>query len=49
MLGFEVAQSDGLEIHGAGWAAVAGLETFFRNHAQTIAAIDLFVVPTLNL
>jgi len=26
-----------------------GWKTFFRNHAQAIAAIDLFVVPTLTL
>src|SRR5947207_1180648 len=25
-----------------------GWNTFFRNHAQAIAAIDLFVVPTLT-
>jgi hypothetical protein len=25
-----------------------GWKTFFRNHAQAIAAIDLFVVPTLS-
>src|SRR5262249_48849595 len=25
-----------------------GWKTFFRNHAQAIAAIDLFVVPTLT-
>src|SRR5262249_20477895 len=25
-----------------------GRKTFFRNHAQAIAAIDLFVVPTLT-
>ena len=25
-----------------------GCKTFFRNHAQAIAAIDLFVVPTLT-
>ena len=42
MLGFEVAQST------AGRIAVARLEDVFPNHAQAIAAIDLFVVPTLT-
>ena len=49
MLGFEVAQStvskymvEGGAPHSQSW------KTFLRAHAQAIAAIDLFVVPTLT-
>jgi len=31
-----------------GGSSSQGWKTFFRNHAQAIAAIDLFVVPTLT-
>ena len=30
-------------------ATLAGLATFLRNHADGIAAMDLFVVPTISL
>ncbi len=33
---------------GQGAAAVTGLRTFITNHADGIAAIDLFVVPTIS-
>jgi hypothetical protein len=39
---------DSLEIHGAGWDASQSWKTFLRNHAQAIAAVDLYVVPTLT-
>jgi len=49
MLGFEVAQSTvskylprGRKPPSQSW------KIFLRNHAETIAAIDLFVVPTIN-
>jgi hypothetical protein len=48
MLSFEVAQSTGSKYMGRGGSPSQGWKTFFRNHAQAIAAIDLFVVPTLT-
>ena len=49
-LGFEVAQSSVAKymvkrpgLPSQGW------RTFFRNHAPDIAAMDLFVVPTIGL
>ena len=49
-LGFEIAQSSVAKYMverrrppGQGW------RTFLRNHAQDIAAMDLFVVPTIGL
>jgi hypothetical protein len=48
MLGFEVAQSTVPDTWcRAGLGRKAGKRSF-RNHAQAIAAIDLFVVPTLT-
>jgi len=48
MLCFEVAQSTVSKYMGRGGSPSQGWKTFFRNHAQAIAAIDLFVVPTLT-
>ena len=48
MLGFEVAQSTVSKYMVQGGAPSQSWKTFFRNHAQAIAAIDLFVVPTLT-
>ena len=48
MLGFEVAQSTVSKYMVQGQSPSQGWRTFFRNHAQAIAAIDLFVVPTLT-
>ncbi len=30
------------------WAVQPGMETFLHNHAPDIAAMDLFVVPTIG-
>src|SRR5262245_50799075 len=48
MLGFEVAQSTVSKYMVRGGSPSQSWKTFFRNHAQAIAAIDLFVVPTLT-
>jgi transposase InsO family protein len=48
MLGFEVAQSTVSKYMVRGGSPSQGWKTFLRNHAQAIAAIDLFVVPTLS-
>src|SRR5262245_10804384 len=48
MLGFEVAQSTVSKYMVRGGPPSQGWKTFFRNHAHAIAAIDLFVVPTLT-
>ena len=48
MLGFELAQSTVSKYMVRGRSPSQGWKTFFRNHAQAIAAIDLFVVPTLT-
>ena len=48
MLGFEVAQSTVSKYMVQGEAPSQSWKTFFRNHAQAIAAIDLCVVPTLT-
>jgi transposase InsO family protein len=48
MLGFEDAQSTVSKYMVQGGSPSQGWKTFFRNHAQAIAAIDLFVVPTLT-
>jgi hypothetical protein len=48
MLGFEVAQSTVSKYMVQGGSPSQGWKTFFRNHAQEIAAIDSFVVPTLT-
>src|SRR5262245_65526917 len=48
MLGFEVAQSTVSKYMQRGGPPSQGWKTFFRNHAHAIAAIDLFVVPTLT-
>ena len=49
MLGFEVAQSTVSKCMVQGGAPSPGWKMFFCNHAQAIAAIGLFVVPTLTL
>jgi hypothetical protein len=49
MLGFEVAQSTVSKYMVRGGTPPSqSWKTFLRNHAQAIAAIDLFVVPTLT-
>src|SRR5947199_10442671 len=48
MLGFEVAQSTMSKYMVRGGSPSQGWKTFFRNQAEAIAAIDLFVVPTLT-
>src|SRR5258708_9692933 len=48
MLGFEVAQSTVSKYMVRDGSPSQSWKTFFRNHAQAIAAIDLFVVPTLT-
>jgi hypothetical protein len=48
MLGFAVAQSTVSKYMVQNGSPSQSWETFFRNHAQAIAAIDLFVVPTLT-
>src|SRR5262245_616810 len=48
MLGLEVAQSTVSKYMVQGRSPSQSWKTFFRNHAQAIAAIDLFVVPTLT-
>ena len=48
MLGFEVAQSTVSKYMVQGGSPSQGWKTFFHNHAHAIAAIDLFVVPTLT-
>ena len=48
MLGFEVAQSTVSKYMVQNGSPSQSWKTFFRNHAQAIAAIDLFVVPTLS-
>jgi transposase InsO family protein len=48
MLGFEVAQSTVSKYMLQGGSPSQSWKTFFRNHAQAIAAIDLCVVPTLT-
>jgi transposase InsO family protein len=48
MLGFEVAQSTVSKYMVQDGPASQSWKTFLRNHAQAIAAIDLFVVPTLT-
>ena len=48
-LGFEVAQSS-VAKYMVKWRVPPsqGWHTFLRNHAQDIAAMDLFVVPTIG-
>jgi hypothetical protein len=48
MLGFKVAQSTVSKYMVQGGPRSQGWKTFLRNHAQTIAAIDICVVPTLT-
>src|SRR3981189_1996274 len=48
MLGFEVAQSTVSKYRVQSGSPSQSWKTFFRNHAQAIAAIDLCVVPTLT-
>jgi transposase InsO family protein len=48
-LGFEVAQSSVAKYMGKQWGPPSqGWRTFLRNHAPDIAAMDLFVVPTIG-
>src|SRR5229473_126898 len=47
-LGFEVAQSSVAKYMVKRGPPSQGWRTFFRNHAQDIAAMDLFVVPTIG-
>src|SRR5947208_17048779 len=48
MLGFEVAQSTVSKYMVRGGTPSQSWKTFLRNQAEAIAAIDLFVVPTLT-
>src|SRR5262245_4629626 len=48
MLGFAVAQSTVSKYMVQDGSPSQSWKTFFRNHAQAIAAIDLCVVPTLT-
>src|SRR6267143_1155823 len=48
MLGFEVAQSTVSKYMVRDGSPSQSWKTFFRNHAEAIAAIDLCVVPTLT-
>ena len=48
-LGFEVAQSSVAKYIVKRWGSPSqGWRTFLRNHASDIAAMDLFVVPTIS-
>src|SRR6202171_310065 len=48
-LGFEVAQSSVAKyMIKRRWPPSQGWRTFLRNHAPDIAAMDLFVVPTIG-
>src|SRR5512143_1546262 len=48
-LGFEVAQSSVAKYMGKrGGPPTQGWRTFLRNHAPEVAAMDLFVVPTIS-
>jgi hypothetical protein len=48
-LGFEVAQSSVAKYMVKRWGPPSqGWRTFLRNHAPDIAAMDLFVVPTIG-
>jgi hypothetical protein len=48
-LGFEVAQSSVAKYMVKRWTPPSqGWRTFLRNHAPDIAAMDLFVVPTIR-
>src|SRR5437764_1667746 len=48
-LGFEVAQSSVAKyMVKRSWPPSQGWRTFLRNHSQDIAAMDLFVTPTLG-
>jgi transposase InsO family protein len=47
-LGFEVAQSSVAKYMVKRGPPNQGWRTFLRNHAQDIAAMDLFVVPTID-
>jgi hypothetical protein len=48
-LGFEVAQSTVAKYMAKRWGPPSqGWRTFLRNHAPDIAAMDLFVVPTIG-
>src|SRR5881398_3257257 len=48
MLGFEVAQSTVSKYMVRGGTPSQSWKTFLRNQTEAIAAIDLFVVPTLT-
>jgi hypothetical protein len=48
MLGFEVTQSTVSKYMVRGGSPSQNWKTFFRNHAEAIAAVDLCVVPTLT-
>ena len=48
-LGFEIAQSSVAKyMVKRGGSSSQGWRTFLRNHAPDIAAMDLFVVPTIG-
>src|SRR5262249_15670718 len=47
-LGFTVAQSTVARYMYRGWSPSQGWRTFLTNHVDGIAAIDLFVLPTIT-
>src|SRR5260221_5064064 len=47
-LGFEIAQSTVARYMYRGWPPSQGWRTFLTNHVDGIAAIDLFVLPTIT-
>ena len=47
--GIDVGQNHRCKVYGEGKAtAVPRVKTFLHNHADGIASIDLFVVPTIS-
>ena len=47
-LGFTIAQSTVARYMYRGWPPSQGWRTFLTNHVDGIAAIDLFVLPTIT-
>jgi hypothetical protein len=47
-LGFTIAQSKVARYMYRGWQPSQGWRTFLTKHAEGIAAIDLFVLPTIT-
>ena len=47
-LGFTIAQSTVARYMYRGWPPSQGWRTFLTNHVDGIAAVDLFVLPTIT-